>query len=78
MGEIQRLQAVHQLGHVGHGDLVRMPLKDVERQPCEERVAHRRLLAEEVRGWDRRSRAVPGSPLIDNQPDPMLAIDLPP
>ena len=53
-----------------------MPLEDVERQPRQQRIAHRRLLAEEMRRGDRGARAVPRAPLVDDQLHAMPPIDL--
>ena len=53
-----------------------MPLEDVERQPGQQRIAHRGLLPEEMRGGNCGARAVPRAPLVDDQLHAMLPIDL--
>lgn len=53
-----------------------MAVEDVQRQPGEQRVAHRRLLPEQVAGMNLCALTVPGAPLVDDELHLMAAIQL--
>lgn len=65
--EHERVDAIDRLGDVGHGDFISVALKDVERNPGEEGIAHGGLLGEVIGGAEFGSLAIPGAPFIDHQ-----------
>src|SRR5262249_45369104 len=65
--EEQRMEAVDELRDVGHDDLVRVAMKRIECQRGKQRVAHRRLLTEEMTWIDFGAGPMPGSPLVDDE-----------
>ena len=76
VGEEQRMEAVDELRDVRHRDLFRMTMKGVERQRGQQRIPHRRLLAEEVRRIDGSAGLVPRAPFIDDELQAAAAIEL--
>lgn len=69
------MQIVDELGRVRHGDLIRVPIENVECDAGNERIAQRRKIYEQVAGIDAGIRFVPRAPLVDYQLDLPLLID---
>src|ERR1700735_511691 len=61
------MDAINGLRHIRHHNLVRVPVKDVERDGRMERIPKRERLAEQISGTDFLPAPVPHTPLVDHQ-----------
>src|SRR4051812_33656896 len=76
MSDKESVQAVDELSAIGHHDFVRVTIECVQTQACKQRIAQGRSLAQKVCRMILRAGPVPCSPLINDQPDAMLLINL--
>ncbi len=69
------MNAVHRLGHVGHGDFFGVTVKDVEGQAGVDGVAQSNGLAQDVTGRDLFAGFVPDSPLVNYEFGAVVGIE---
>src|SRR6185437_6454611 len=74
--EKQRVDTVHRLRHIRHGNLVGVAVENVECQPGVYRVAHRDRLAQNVRRRQLLAWFVPDAPLINHKLGAPLTVEL--
>src|SRR5450631_3259060 len=68
------MDAIDGLRHIRHRNLIRVPVKDVERDGRMERIPKRERLAEQIRRTDFLPAPVPDTPLVDHQLSVVLGI----
>ena len=74
VSQIQAVEAIDELGAVGHGDLLRMTVEDVQGHSTKHRVPQSRNLFQLVAWSYFAAGAIPGSPLINDKFDGMARI----
>src|SRR5580700_5426620 len=61
------MDAIDGLCHIRHRNLIRVPVKNVERDGCMQRIPKRERLTEQISRTDFLPAPVPYTPLVDHQ-----------